>query len=188
LAINNILDAVFGMKQVVPRKWLHNIVEAFIDDKRKYMSLFCIKLSKAAYRADFVLYGATVLVLVAFLCLTGEYERWLEFVVLVGLGLASWTLIEYVLHRLVMHGFQPFSRWHAQHHQRPTALICTPTIMSMLLIVALVFLPALMVSDSLWRACALTLAVVVGYLFYSIMRHATHHWRPDSALACTAPQ
>lgn len=145
------------------------------------MSLFSMKHSKAAYRADFALYGATVLILVAFLYLTGQYGRWWEFVILVGLGLASWTLIEYVLHRFVMHGLQPFSRWHAQHHQRPTALICTPTIMSMMLIVTLVFLPALILSDNLLRACTLTLGVVVGYLFYSIMHHATHHWSADSA-------
>lgn len=145
------------------------------------MSLFSMKHSKAAYRADFALYGATVLVLVVFLFLTGQFARWLEFVVLVGLGLASWTLIEYALHRFVMHGLQPFSQWHAQHHKRPTALIFTPTIMSMMLIVTLVFLPALMVSGSLWRACALTLGVVVGYFFYSIMHHVTHHWRADSA-------
>jgi sterol desaturase/sphingolipid hydroxylase (fatty acid hydroxylase superfamily) len=157
------------------------MVEAFIKVKRKFMSLFSMKHSKVAYRADFVLYGAAVLVLVAFLLQTERYGQWLEFSVLVGLGLVIWTLTEYVLHRFVMHGLQPFSRWHAEHHQRPTALICTPTIISMMLIASLVFLPALMLSDNLWQACALTLGVVVGYLFYSIMHHATHHWRADSA-------
>jgi sterol desaturase/sphingolipid hydroxylase (fatty acid hydroxylase superfamily) len=157
------------------------MVEALIKVKRKFMSLFSMKHSKVAYRADFVLYGAAVLVLVAFLLQTERYGQWLEFSVLVGLGLVIWTLTEYVLHRFVMHGLQPFSRWHAEHHQRPTALICTPTIISMMLIASLVFLPALMLSDNLWQACALTLGVVVGYLFYSIMHHATHHWRADSA-------
>ncbi|MEP7705147.1 sterol desaturase family protein [Paraglaciecola sp. 25GB23A] len=145
------------------------------------MSLFSMKHSKAAYRADFVLYGAAVLVLLAFLLQTERYGQWLEFSVLLGLGLVSWTLIEYALHRFVMHGLQPFSRWHAEHHQRPTALICTPTIISMLLIATLVFLPVLLLSDNLWQACALTLGVVVGYLFYSVMHHATHHWRAESA-------
>jgi sterol desaturase/sphingolipid hydroxylase (fatty acid hydroxylase superfamily) len=157
------------------------MVEAYIKVKRKFMSLFSMKHSKAAYRADFVLYGAAVMVLVAFLLQTERYGQWLEFSVLVGLGLVIWTLTEYVLHRFVMHGLQPFSRWHAEHHQRPTALICTPTIISMMLIATLVFFPALMLSDNLWQACALTLGVAVGYLFYSIMHHATHHWRADSA-------
>ncbi len=137
--------------------------------------------SKAVYRADFALYGAAVLVLAAFLLVSGPRGRWLEIVVFAGLGLASWTLIEYALHRFVMHGLQPFSRWHAEHHQRPTALICTPTILSTALIATLVFLPALVLSGNLWRASALTLGVLVGYLSFSITHHAIHHWSADSA-------
>lgn len=76
------------------------------------MRLFSIKHSEAAYRADFALYGITVLVLVTFLFLTGQ--QWLEILALVVLGLMSWTLIEYALHRFVMHGLLPFSRWHAE--------------------------------------------------------------------------
>lgn len=145
------------------------------------MSLFSMKHSEAAYRADFVLYGITVLVLAAFLFLTGQYGQWLEIVALVGLGLVSWTLIEYVLHRFVMHALQPFSRWHDEHHQHPNALICTPTIMSMMLIATLVFLPYLLLFDNLQQACALTLGVVFGYFIYSIMHHVTHYCRADNA-------
>tara|TARA_R110002074_G_scaffold90763_3_gene198817 strand:+ start:1632 stop:1898 length:267 start_codon:yes stop_codon:yes gene_type:complete len=47
--------------------------------------------------------------------------------------------------------------------------------------VPLVFLPALVLSGNLWRACALTLGVLVGYLFFSITHHAIHHWSADSA-------
>ena len=95
-------------------------------------------------------------------------------------GLVSWTAIEYALHRFVLHGMQPFARWHAEHHQRPRALICSPTIVSASLIVTLVFLPALLLGG-LWRACALTLGVLAGYLAYAITHHATHHWRADNA-------
>lgn len=145
------------------------------------MSLFTMEHSKAAYGADFALYGAAVVLLAAFLLVAGPHGRWLEIVVIAGLGLVSWTLIEYALHRFVMHGLQPFSRWHAEHHQRPTALICTPTILSAMLIAALIFLPALVLSGNLWGACALTFGVLVGYLAFSIMHHATHHWSADSA-------
>ncbi|MCC6208917.1 MAG: sterol desaturase family protein [Gammaproteobacteria bacterium] len=77
----------------------------------------------------------------------------------------------------VMHGLQPFSRWHAEHHQRPTALICTPTILS----ATLVFFPALVLLGNLWRACALTLGVLIGYLSFSITHHAIYHWCADIA-------
>ena len=137
--------------------------------------------SKASYRADFALYGAAVAGLAAFLLVAGPRGQWLEIVVFVATGLASWTLIEYAAHRFVMHGLQPFSRWHAEHHQRPTALIFTPTILSATLIGMLVFLPALVLSGNLWRACALTLGVLVGYLSFSITHHAIHHWRADNA-------
>ena len=143
------------------------------------MGLFTLEHSKNAYRADFVLFGAAVLLLVAYLLLKGPRAQWPQTASLAFAGLAGWSLIEYLLHRFVLHGVQPFQRWHAEHHQRPTALICTPTILSAALIVLLVFLPALLATN-LWRACALTLGVLTGYLAYAVTHHATHHWRTDN--------
>ena len=144
------------------------------------MGLITLEHSKAAYRADFALYGAAVAVLAAFLLVAGPREQLLEIIGFACVGLASWTVIEYALHRFVLHGLRPFSRWHTEHHQRPTALIYAPTIFSATLVVTLVFLPALELGD-LWRACALTLGVLAGYLSFSITHHAVHHWRADSA-------
>ena len=62
----------------------------------------------------------------------------------------------------------------------PRALIGTPTILSAVLITALVFIPALALSD-VWRARALTFGLLTGYLVYAIVHHATHHWRSDLA-------
>jgi hypothetical protein len=144
------------------------------------MSLFTLEHSRWAYRADFALYGTAVAVFAAFLLVAGPRELRLEIWALALLGLASWSAIEYALHRFVLHGLQPFQRWHAEHHERPTALICAPTIFSATLIATLVFLPAL-VFGNLWRACALTLGVLSGYLAYAVTHHATHHWRADNA-------
>ncbi|MGE3176321.1 MAG: sterol desaturase family protein [Vicinamibacterales bacterium] len=143
------------------------------------MGLFALEHSKAAYRADFVLYGAAVTSLAAYLRESVPGGQAMESVVIALSGLAGWTLIEYLLHRFVLHGLRPFSRWHANHHQRPRALICAPTILSATLVVVLVFLPALLWAG-LWRACAFTLGVVAGYLAYAITHHATHHWRAGS--------
>jgi sterol desaturase/sphingolipid hydroxylase (fatty acid hydroxylase superfamily) len=142
------------------------------------MNLFTLEHSKAAYGADFVLYGVAVLLLGAFLIDAVPHEQRLAVAALALAGLVSWTGIEYVLHRFVLHGLQPFRRWHAEHHDRPTALICAPTILSATLIVSLVFVPSLLVGD-LWRACALTLGVLTGYLAYATTHHATHHWRAE---------
>ncbi|MFM9917326.1 MAG: sterol desaturase family protein [Rhizobacter sp.] len=144
------------------------------------MALFGLEHSRFAYRADFVLHGAAVASLAGVLLLAGPVDRWLALVSLVFAGLVGWTALEYALHRFVLHGVRPFSSWHAQHHQRPAALIYAPTVMIALLFVVGVFLPALALFDA-WIACALTLGLLSGYLAYAVTHHATHHWRADGA-------
>ena len=144
------------------------------------MELLSLEHSKLAYRADIALYGAAVAGLAVFLAVEGPSALRFEIVALAGLGLALWTAIEYAMHRFVLHGLPPFRGWHAQHHRRPLALICTPTILSAALIAALVFLPVFLLGG-LWCACALTLGVLAGYLAYTVTHHATHHWHGESA-------
>jgi len=84
------------------------------------------------------------------------------------------------LHRSILHGIQPFRRWHQRHHARPTARIGTPTILSISLIVFFVFVPAIVLGDVL-QASALTLGLAAGYLFYTVVHHAMHHWQADSS-------
>ena len=148
--------------------------------RKECMGLFSLEHSKAAYFADFALYGIAIVMLGALLLAGAPRKQALEIANFVLLGLAGWTGIEYALHRFVLHGLQPFRRWHEEHHQRPAALICTPTILSATLIAMLIFLPAL-VFGNLWRACALTLGVLAGYLAYAVTHHATHHWRAENA-------
>lgn len=140
------------------------------------MDLFTLEHSQRAYRADFVLYSLAVLVMATLLLLDGPRDRWLVIAGFALMGVVGWSFIEYLLHRFVLHGLQPFKRWHAEHHDRPTALICTPTLLSGSLIFALVFMPALVVG-SFWTACALTLGVLTGYLTYAVTHHAMHHWQ-----------
>lgn len=144
------------------------------------MRLFTLEHGKKAYQADFAFYGTSVVVFAALLLVAAPRSRGLELALFAFLGLGSWTIVEYALHRFVLHGLQPFCRWHAEHHLRPTALICTPTILSATLITTLAFLPALLLTN-LWTACALTFGVLTGYLAYSITHHATHNWRANSA-------
>lgn len=148
--------------------------------KETYMDIFKLEHSKTAYRADLALYCIMVLALAAFLVMYGPHEQRADIASFVLAGLVSWPAIEYTLHRFVLHGVQPFRRWHEEHHRRPKALIFTPTILSASLIAVLVFLPALLAAD-LWRACALSLGVLTGYLAYTITHHAVHHWHVDNA-------
>jgi len=144
------------------------------------MGLLTTEHGRVRYVADFVLYAVASTALAVLLAVVAPYTRRMEILSFALLGLVAWTLVEYMLHRFVLHGIEPFKAWHAEHHRRPRALIGTPTILSAALIAALVFLPALMLSN-LWRASALTLGLLTGYLMYAIVHHATHHWRVDNA-------
>ena len=77
-----------------------------------------------------MLYGLAVLLMGALLLLDGPRDRWLAIAGFTLTGLVGWSFIEYLLHRFVLHRMQPFKRWHAEHHDRSTALICTSTLLS----------------------------------------------------------
>ncbi len=139
------------------------------------MGLMTIEHDKAGYLADFILYPVALAGLLFLLAALAPGDRGMEIAALALLGLVTWTLVEYLLHRFVLHGIQPFRAWHAEHHRRPQALIGTSTLLSAVLIVVLFFLPALIFSDLL-RACALTIGLLTGYLLYVITHHALHHW------------
>jgi sterol desaturase/sphingolipid hydroxylase (fatty acid hydroxylase superfamily) len=140
------------------------------------MRLFALEHSRRAYHADFALYGSAVLALAGAVVASAAPAQWASTAALTLAGVVGWSVIEYALHRFVLHGLQPFRGWHEAHHDRPTALICAPTILSAALITTLVFLPACLLGD-LAQACAVTLGVVAGYLAYAVTHHATHHWR-----------
>jgi sterol desaturase/sphingolipid hydroxylase (fatty acid hydroxylase superfamily) len=138
--------------------------------------------SKLVYKADFAFYTLAISALTAYLTLFSVSNDLSGNILLMftsALGLFSWSLIEYLLHRFVLHGVQPFKRWHLEHHARPTALIGAPTLLSSGLIFSFVFLPAWALM-SLQNAAALTLGILVGYLAYGAVHHGVHHWRASS--------
>ncbi|OYU98451.1 MAG: hypothetical protein CFE45_16455 [Burkholderiales bacterium PBB5] len=141
------------------------------------MALIVIEHSTAAYRLDFALYlGAAVGMAGALLLASPADEAW----ALLGwaaTGALLWTLLEYALHRFVLHGLPPFKHWHAEHHRRPAALIASPTVLSATLFVALATLPSWWLLGS-WPACALNFGLICGYLVYSLAHHAMHHSMP----------
>jgi sterol desaturase/sphingolipid hydroxylase (fatty acid hydroxylase superfamily) len=132
-----------------------------------------------AYRADFILYGSTVAGTALFLLAGAPHAMRFAMGVAAMFGLCTWTVVEYLLHRFVLHRLPPFKGWHEEHHLRPAALLCTPTLMSAGLILALIFVPSFLVLGA-WKAGALTEGLTMGYFGYAVTHHAIHHWRPDS--------
>jgi cyclopropane-fatty-acyl-phospholipid synthase len=88
-----------------------------------------------------------------------------------------WSLLEYVLHRFVLHGIRPFSSWHGEHHARPGALISSPLLLSLSLFAALAATPAWWLLG-VWPGMAITLGLMAGYLAYGLTHHAVHHRMP----------
>ncbi|CAM5791661.1 sterol desaturase family protein [Castellaniella caeni] len=147
------------------------------------MTLFKLEQHPAVYFADFVLYPVAILAGVSLLAWRGQGPIW-AWLLVAALGFFAWSFIEYAMHRFVFHGVQPFKRWHDEHHRRPFALIGSSTLVSMALFAGLIFWPlSLLVGASI--AGAATLGVIVGYLLYVVVHHATHHWkaRPGSWMA-----
>lgn len=142
------------------------------------MTLFKLEQHPAVYFADFVLYPIAIAAGLGALLLRANGPIWVLASVAI-LGFLGWSLVEYILHRFVLHGVQPFKRWHAEHHQRPFALIGTSTVVSMALFVLLVFWPLALLSNR-WIALAATLGITSGYLLYLVVHHATHHWKARS--------
>jgi len=124
--------------------------------------------------ADLVVQIATILLLGVLLLRSAPHGWQLSGVALVLAGLSTWTLIEYCVHRFVLHGMQPWSTWHGLHHRQPTTHVFAPTWLITALFATLVFAPILLLTG-LWIACGFTLGVLCGYLLYSLTHLAIHH-------------
>lgn len=141
------------------------------------MGLLSFETGPAAHQADDWAYGGATCVLLLWIVNGAAVSQWPGLFGWALVGLGGWSLAEYGLHRFVLHRVQPFAGWHARHHARPTARIATPTLMSAMLFVTLVFLPAWWLAGQ-WPACALTLGMVFGYFAYGVTHGATHHAAP----------
>jgi sterol desaturase/sphingolipid hydroxylase (fatty acid hydroxylase superfamily) len=100
----------------------------------------------------------------------------LEFLAFAAVGLFSWTLSEFLLHRYLYHLWPSFlSEGHALHHEKPRALIGVPWYLTTIAIILLYELLALVFRPS-------STGVVMGfnwlgYIFYCIAHHGSHHFR-----------
>ena len=92
-------------------------------------------------------------------------------------------LLEYVVHRCVLHGPPSVaSRGHAQHHAEPRALISTPLFVVMTAALAIWGLLGLALSAGV--AALLVFGLYAGYNYFALVHHWQHHRGKD--LACVA--
>jgi sterol desaturase/sphingolipid hydroxylase (fatty acid hydroxylase superfamily) len=134
-------------------------------------------LSRTAYYADFAVYAAIIAGLTLSASLGLDWALRAKWLAAFLAGVAMWTLLEYLLHRFVLHRIPTFAQMHAVHHASPRAFVGTPTWVSLLILWIAIFVPA-------WRTLSLHIAtgliagVMSGFLWYGILHHAVHHRRP----------
>jgi sterol desaturase/sphingolipid hydroxylase (fatty acid hydroxylase superfamily) len=76
-------------------------------------------INKFLYFGDFVAIPVAVAVLTYFALTSGGLWAVPDFAVSLLIGLATWTLVEYAIHRFIYHRAPLFSALHDSHHQAP---------------------------------------------------------------------
>lgn len=130
-------------------------------------------LSRLTYYGDFILSPLLVVILSALAVRALDLSALVLWIGTAALGLCLWTLVEYVVHRSVYHKLDPFQGYHDAHHDDPKALVGAPSVIGLVLIFAVVFLPSLLAGITF--ACALTSGFLLGYFAYMMVHHAAHH-------------
>lgn len=139
-------------------------------------------LSKVHYTVALYLY-VPVIVFLSWQALYKAQFSFLTFLGFAALGLFTWTLAEYVLHRFVFH-YVPKARWaqrlhfifHGVHHDYPNDAkrLVMPPSASIPMATTLYLLFSLVLSGG--ALYAFFAAFLTGYLFYDISHYALHHF------------
>ena len=98
----------------------------------------------------------------------------------VVVGFISCGLLEYVVHRWVLHGPPSLARrGHAQHHAEPKALISTPLFVVVTGALVIWGLLGLVLPAGL--AALLVFGLYAGYNYFALVHHRQHHRGHDLA-------
>ena len=97
----------------------------------------------------------------------------------VMLGVALWTLIEYVTHRMIYHRVAAFKKYHEAHHADPQAYIGAPPLLGASVVFLISFVPVATFAPAL--ATGLSVGMLTGYSVYLLVHHAIHFGRRRQA-------
>ena len=131
-------------------------------------------LSRIGYYADFVVFPLLLLLLGTGLFWGSTVRQELVWAAACLVGITGYSLLEYVLHRVVLHHISPFRRMHDLHHANPTAMVGTPTWMTSAFAVGV--FATLWWTAGWYVACGLTFGLILGYLWYVFLHHVVHRW------------
>lgn len=116
---------------------------------------------------------------------SGEGFSWRLIFLLIALGVLSWTLIEYGLHRFVFHynarsvfGKKLLYAAHLSHHEHPRARYRLFSGLFISLPIAVYLLLAWVTTGSSHAASYLFAGLIAGYFSYEWLHFQAHHRRP----------
>lgn len=102
-------------------------------------------------------------------------------------GWWCWTVIEYGVHRVMLHGehptwrlFQPLRTWHAAHHAHPQDPATLPIPWSVTLPYYVIGLGALSLLTGLWTAGLVLSGIASRYLAFEGIHWLLHHQPPHT--------
>jgi sterol desaturase/sphingolipid hydroxylase (fatty acid hydroxylase superfamily) len=133
-----------------------------------------MRLNRFLYFADFVVYPLVIVALLAAALLQKGPHYWKELAVGFACGVAIWSLLEYLIHRVALHGIAYFAAMHEMHHSDPRALVGSPFWVSLGAICSGALLP-LWLLIGLGNACAVTAGLMLGYVYFGMLHHILHH-------------
>jgi sterol desaturase/sphingolipid hydroxylase (fatty acid hydroxylase superfamily) len=136
-----------------------------------------MQLSKTAYYGDFAAYAIILAALIADIAMRADWAARARWAVALLIGAALWTLLEYILHRFVLHRVSIFASMHEVHHASPRAYVGTPTWASLAVLWLVFFLPAWLIVSFI-VASGLITGVMLGFFWYGVLHHAIHFRRP----------
>lgn len=132
------------------------------------------RTSTVGYFSDFAVYPLAIAAVWSVLAWSDAGRRLALLALLAVAGVLLWTLLEYLLHRFILHRLPVVRTLHALHHAEPVGLVGAPTMLSLPLIVGGVFVPAWSLLSP-GAAAGLTTGVMLGYLAYGGVHYWLHH-------------
>ncbi len=135
-----------------------------------------MKLSKLGYFFEFLLFPPLFLVATLTAFRSPFQLQPISGIIGYGSGFFGWTLIEYLLHRVLFHHAPILSQIHARHHECPQELIGTPAWVSLALGLIAAGVPSWVILG-FGRGTAVTGGIFTGYLWYVFVHYAIHHWQ-----------
>ncbi len=142
--------------------------------KGAFKQLFNPAMTRSMFFLDFYVYPVLIILCLVVAFRSSRESNIPEFLGLVLLGYVGWTLIEYLVHRSILHHVAAFRALHKAHHDASHELVGTPTIYSVSAFYLLGYLPLAEIWGRGIAASVLT-GLLIGYSSYVVLHYALHH-------------